>query len=422
MEGAVRCQSLQFIYKATDFGPRSCFLAARSSVGGRSLRPDGCVKRFGLISHSKQRWELGIMEKGKVRREIRGSLNSSSGPLGPLDSSSELAPLQLESPVGQFLSQILLSHPHLVPAAVDQQLEQLLTELEAEKSKEEPNSSGTELILYRRIAEVKAKERMKALGEILYALVVKKFVDAEVSLVSSMSRSSNEPDEVGHWPSLEEKFQSLHSPEAFEMIWNHLSVILGNRLEDSSSIASISKLRVGQVYAASILYGYFLKRVDQRFQLDKYMKTLPWGSEEEGQSAKRASPEAASASSPSAQVSSSSHTEELSASFSPGDFADRIKPCRLRTYVMSLDSETLQKFASVRSKEAFSITEKHTEALFGRPEVLITPQGAIDSSKEDLIKLSFSGLKRLILEAVTFGSFLWDVESYVDSRYHFVTS
>ncbi|KAI0516246.1 hypothetical protein KFK09_008918 [Dendrobium nobile] len=422
MEGAVRCQSLQFIYKATDFGPRSCFLAARSSVGGRSLRRDGCVKRFGLISHNKKRGELGFMEKGKVRREIRGSLNSSSGPLGPLDSSSELAPLQLESPVGQFLSQILLSHPHLVPAAVDQQLEQLLTELEAEKRKEEPNSSGTELILYRRIAEVKAKERMKALGEILYALVVKKFVDAEVSLVSSMSQSSNEHDEVDHWPSLEEKFQTLHSPEAFEMIRNHLSVILGNRLEDSSSIASISRLRVGQVYAASVLYGYFLKRVDQRFQLDKYMKTLPWGSEEEGQSAKAASTEAAApASSPSAQV-SSSHPEELSASFSHGGFADRIKPCRLRTYVMSLDSETLQKFASVRSKEAFSITEKHTEALFGRPEVFITPQGAIDSSKDDLIKLSFSGLKRLILEAVTFGSFLWDVESYVDSRYHFVTS
>ncbi|CAF2047751.1 unnamed protein product [Brassica rapa] len=27
---------------------------------------------------------------------------------------------------------------------------------------------------------------------------------------------------------------------------------------------------------------------------------------------------------------------------------------------------------------------------------------------------------RLLLEAVTFGSFLWDVESHVDSRYHFV--
>jgi hypothetical protein len=29
------------------------------------------------------------------------------------------------------------------------------------------------------------------------------------------------------------------------------------------------------------MYGYFLKRVDQRFQLEKTMKSLPWGSEDE---------------------------------------------------------------------------------------------------------------------------------------------
>jgi hypothetical protein len=34
--------------------------------------------------------------------------------------------------------------------------------------------------------------------------------------------------------------------------------------------------------------------------------------------------------------------------------------------------------------------------------------------------ISFGGMKRLVLEAVTFGSFLWDVESHVDARYHFV--
>ncbi|XP_020596030.1 UV-B-induced protein At3g17800, chloroplastic-like [Phalaenopsis equestris] len=412
MEAAACYQSLHFS-KATDFVPRPCFLAARSSFDSKSLCSDGFVKRFCLISQNKQRERITILTNGKLRREVRASSNSSSR---PLESSSELAPLQLESPVGQFLSQILVSHPHLVPAAVDQQLEQLLTELEAEKSQEESNSSGTELILYRRIAEVKAKERKNALGEILYALVVQKFVDSDVSLVSSMPKSSKEPNEVAHWPSLEEKFQSLHSPEAFEMVKNHLSVILGNRLEDSSSIASINKLRVGQVYAASILYGYFLKRMDQRFQLDKSMKTLPFGSEEERESAKGCAKEALMG------AESVSSPEELSATFSPGGFADRIKPCRLRTYVMSLDSETLQRFASVRSKEAFSIFEKHTEALFERPEIVITPQGAIDYSKEELIKLSFSGLKRLILEAVTFGSFLWDVESYVDSRYHFVIS
>ena len=63
-------------------------------------------------------------------------------------SDAPIAPLQLESPIGQFLSQILLSHPHLVPAAVEKQLEQLQTDRDAEKN-EEPSASGTDIVLYR---------------------------------------------------------------------------------------------------------------------------------------------------------------------------------------------------------------------------------------------------------------------------------
>ncbi|KAF7846694.1 hypothetical protein BT93_L3907 [Corymbia citriodora subsp. variegata] len=119
-----------------------------------------------------------------------------------------------------------------------------------------------------------------------------------------------------------------------------------------------------------------------------------------------------------------SHPEvsSWSGSMSPGGFGSGIKPSRLRTYVMSFDGDTLQRYATIRSKEAVSIIEKHTEALFGRPEIVITPEGTVDSSRDELIKISFGGLKRLVLEAVTFGSFLWDVESFVDSRYHFVTN
>lgn len=70
----------------------------------------------------------------------------------PSDSGSSeahIAPLQLESPIGKFLSQILASHPHLVPAAAEQQLEQLQTAREADKEKEQPSASGTDLVLYR---------------------------------------------------------------------------------------------------------------------------------------------------------------------------------------------------------------------------------------------------------------------------------
>ncbi|KAL0383295.1 UNVERIFIED_CONTAM: UV-B-induced protein, chloroplastic [Sesamum calycinum] len=361
-------------------------------VGSRSLLSNSWIRQRPSISHMK----LGNRKVDFVTRKrtaIRASMQpSDSGSAAPI------APLQLESPIGQFLSQILVSHPHLVPAAVEQQLEQLQTDRDAEKEKEEPAASGTELVLYRRIAEVKANERRKALEEILYALVVQKFMDANVSLIPTITPSS--PDNSGRvdsWPSQDDKLESLHSPEAYEMIQNHLALILGNRLGDSNSVAQISKLRVGQVYAASVIDHIEQVIADDRKPSSDY------------------SNESLRNSQPHPEVSS------WSGGLGGGVFGG-IKPSRLRTYVMSFDGETLQRYATIRSKEAISIIEKHTEALFGRAEMVITPEGAVDSSKDELIKISFGGLRRLVLEAVTFGSFLWDVESYVDSRYHFVAN
>ncbi|KAJ0533925.1 hypothetical protein HanOQP8_Chr09g0320901 [Helianthus annuus] len=288
-----------------------------------------------------------------------------------------IAPLQLESPIGQFLTQILVSHPHLVPSAVDQQqLEQLQTDRDAQEQNEEPSTETTDLVLYKRIAEVKANERKKALEEIFCALVVRKFMDANVSLVPSITPSPPT------YPAQDDKLELLHSPEALEMIQNHLALILGNRAGEASSIAEISKLRVSQVYAASVMYGYFLKRVDQ---LEKSTKVLPEGID-------RADSNIRQQASGDERVPSSHPKSLLGQQSNTGGFD---------------------------KKEAVSIIEKHTEALFGKPEIVITP---VDFSKDEVIKISFGGLRRLVLEAVTFGSFLWDVESYVDSRYHFVAN
>ncbi|KAK2385701.1 UV-B-induced protein, chloroplastic [Trifolium repens] len=337
-----------------------------------------------------------------------------------------VAPLQFQSPIGQFLSQILINHPHLVPAAVDQQLHQLQSDRDADQQTQDPPPTTpptTDLVLYRRIAEVKANERRTALEEILYTLVVQKFMDANISLIPSIT-----PDPSGRvdsWSNQDVgKLERLHSLEAYEMIQNHLSLILGNRAGgDLSSVAQISKLRVGQVYAASVMYGYFLKRIDQRFQLEKSMKLLPNAPDE---SSVRQTIMDDSATPGSSEVDTSqviSHPEVSTwpgGDINPGGFGYGIKPTTLRNYVMSFDGDTLQRYATIRSREAVSIIEKHTEALFGRPEMAITPEGAIDYSKDENIKISFGGLRRLVLEAVTFGCFLWDVESYVDSRYHFV--
>ncbi|OIT30575.1 PREDICTED: UV-B-induced protein At3g17800, chloroplastic-like [Nicotiana attenuata] len=418
---------------ATAFGSAFsvCYKPTKASLGGSDfvrfgsqfrLSPSG-IKLYPSISHVKLSNKKAAFSSRKCT-----SIRASQSPSESGRSAAPIAPLQLESPVGQFLSQILTSHPHLVPAAVDQQLEQLQTERDSEQQKEEPSATGTDIVLYRRIAEVKANDRKKALEEILYALVVQKFMDANVSLVPAVSPPSSEPSgRVDTWPSQDDKFERLHSAEANEMIQNHLALILGSRLGDHSAVAQISKLRVGQVYAASVMYGYFLKRVDQRFQLEKTMKVLPQGVDDEDSSIRQVGGEeirSGDRSDTSFRV-TQSHPELSSwsaGSASSGGFGHGIKPSRLRNYVMSFDGETLQRYATIRSKEAIGIIEKHTEALFGRPEIVITPQGTVDSSKDELLKISFGGLRRLVLEAVTFGSFLWDVESYVDSRYHFVAN
>ncbi|XP_012081284.1 UV-B-induced protein At3g17800, chloroplastic isoform X2 [Jatropha curcas] len=413
------------ICRPTSSVGRPLFLAASPPDSLRfSISYHFPVKHSYSVSYGKSGRNKRVGFGSRRCTVVKASSSSSSSPSSDSGGSlAPIAPLQMESPIGQFLSQILMSHPHLVPAAVEQQLEQLQTDRDADKEKEEPSVTGTDLVLYRRIAEVKANERKKALEEILYALVVQKFMDANVSLTPTIAPSSaDESDRVDTWPGQDEKLKQLHSPEAYEMIQNHLALILGNKIGDSTTVAQISKLRVGQVYAASVMYGYFLKRVDQRFQLEKSMKILPNVMDEEDDNLQQAAmQDMKSSGGEDAFEAMSSHPEGLSAGgISPGGFGHGVRASRLRSYVMSFDGETLQRYATIRSKEAVSIIEKHTEALFGRPEIVITPQGTVDSSKDELMKISFGGLKRLVLEAVTFGSFLWDVESYVDSRYHFV--
>ncbi|KAJ0264331.1 UV-B-induced protein [Hirschfeldia incana] len=401
--------------KTSDNGAGSMFLTASGpgftrSGPGRQLRFR--QNAFARFSRPLQSSSAKTRRSVVVRAAASDDASSSSA-------AKPIAPLQLQSPAGQFLSQILVTHPHLVPAAVEQQLEQLQTDRDSEgQNKDASSVPGTDIVLYRRIAELKENERRRTLEEILYALVVQKFMEANVSLVPSITPSSSDPSgRVDTWPTKADKLEKLHSSEMYEMIHNHLALILGPRMGDLASVAQISKLRVGQVYAASVMYGYFLKRVDQRFQLEKSMKILPGSVSDDGS---KTSVEQQPENVTFQAVSSHPEVGSFAGGVSAKGFGSEIKPSRLRTYVMSFDSETLQRYATIRSREAVGIIEKHTEALFGKPEIVISPDGTVDSSKDEQIKISFGGMKRLVLEAVTFGSFLWDVESHVDARYHFV--
>ncbi|XP_073111645.1 UV-B-induced protein At3g17800, chloroplastic isoform X3 [Elaeis guineensis] len=302
------------------------------------------------------------------------------------------------------------THPHLLPAAIDQQLERLQSDRDAEK--EETPPATQDLLLYRRIAEVKAKERQKALEEIIYCLIVQKFMDNDISMIPAISPSSDPNSEVHYWPNQEHKLEAIHSPDALEMIQSHLTLILGERaVGPLNAIVQISKLKLGKLYAASIMYGYFLKRVDQRFQLERTMKTLPTDTRQQ-RVFDDLKPNPLWDLESMVQISSDDD----------GSDGEDSKSYRLRSYVMYLDAEALQRYATIRSKESISLIEKQTQALFGRPDIRIAEDGSLDTSNDELVGITFSGLTMLVLEAVAFGSFLWEAESYVESKYHFVTN
>lgn len=274
---------------------------------------------------------------------------------------------------------------------------------------------------FRRIAEVKEKERRKALEEIIYCLIIQKFMDKDILMIPKISETSESIAPLDSWPNQEHKLESVHSPEAFEMIQSHLSLVLGERLVGPlDTVVQMSKIKLGKLYAASIMYGYFLKRVDERFQLERTMKTLTDGLSKDQVSFDDPVP-----------------TKQLwdpdslirvfpddGGESDGGNFMNtgEGKSYRLRSYVMYLDAETLQRYATIRSKEAISLIEKQTQALFGRPDIRIAEDGSIDTSNDEVLAITFTGLTMLVLEAVAFGSYLWVAESYVESKYHFVKS
>lgn len=273
----------------------------------------------------------------------------------------------------------------------------------------------------RRIAEVKEKERQKILEEILYCLIVQKFVDNEISMIPKIMETSDPTGRVDFWPNQEQKLESVHSPEAFEMIQSHLSLVLGDRVVGPlSTIVQISKIKLGKLYAASIMYGYFLRRVDQRFQLERTMKTLPEDFEKEQGRFDEPNP-GKQLWDPDSLIRIPPDDDDGGDGGGYMDIGEG-KPYRLRSYVMYLDAETLQRYATLRSKEAISLIEKQTQALFGRPDIKILDDGSLDTSNHEVVSITFSGLTMLVLEAVAFGSFLWDAESYVESKYHFLKS
>ncbi|KAK3141634.1 hypothetical protein QOZ80_4BG0336430 [Eleusine coracana subsp. coracana] len=383
---------------------------ACSSSSSCGIRPRAAVESSRLFCKGfpcRIPSKAGFQIQNYRTRTLKAKARKEAG-----DGYTRLAPLQFETPSGQLLAQILQSHPHLLPVTVDQQLENLQSEKDAQN---EEASKVPQDLLYKRIAEVKEKERQNALEEILYCWIVYKFMENDVSMTPALSSGGGPVQDISLLPNQENKLQSIHSLDAFEMIQNHLNLIMGEKMAvPLDTVVEISNLNLGKLYAASIMYGYFLKRVDERFQLEKTMKTLPPSPKQKIIFENNLQPNPFWDMESLVQITPDG--EEISLD------DEESNPNKLRSYVSSLDADTLQRYATIRSKEAVSLIEKQTQALFGRPDIKVLDDGTVNAKDGKVITITFTELTHLVLEAAAFGSFLWEAESYVESKYHFVNS
>ncbi|KAJ6729035.1 hypothetical protein OIU85_020004 [Salix viminalis] len=271
------------------------------------------------------------------------------------------------------------------------------------------NNSVSLLLSARRIAELKEGECRVAVEDVMYMLVLYKFSEIRVPLVPKLSRCIyNGRLEIR--PSKDWELESIHSFEVLEMVREHVSTVIGLKancsVADSWATTEVQKCRIGRVYAASILYGYFLKSASLRHHLD-WCLALPHQDIHLGHRTTLQYPE----SQPSYGMKNLvfGHMSNKQ-SESQGTRLDRPKSEleKLKCYMMGFDSDTLHRCAKLKSEEAVNLIEKHSCALFGDEKT-----GVLEN--DEVILTSFSSLKRLVLEAVAFGCFLWDTEEYVNS-------
>jgi len=342
-------------------------------------------------------------EKAKASR-ARAAMRA-----GSLPEKWKAGPAEVYTGLAQKSFYLMKENPLLFDMTVDEELEKLQVEREDEEKEKkglEANAKEDTLALRRRIEEVKMSDRIRAVTELLYLKVCRKFQQLQVPLIPQLQEGGDV--RFGN-VDLKGLTTDIYSADALELVRDHLFRIIGQQGGNPSfaggmGVVQIALFQAGQVYAMSAMFGYYLRRVDQRYQLEKLAGTFgAWGE----------APEATS--NPFSQ--------------DPGA-ADSLK-----AYISSFGPDEVQSMWAVTSAEAQMAMEMQVTALFGDlralKEKLVNALGMVNSPEEATMKLeqaikskeveslriTSDDLRRLVLEAVAFGSLLNDSEKQFDSIY-----
>ncbi|KAK1426925.1 hypothetical protein QVD17_15605 [Tagetes erecta] len=308
--------------------------------------------------------------------------------------SSLNTPIEPVTPAGRFLSSVLLNERKLFHDAVAETLEKLVADVDEAYARRALTDGSSEACLHRRIAELKKHECKTAVEDVMYMLILYKFTELKVHIIPRLSKCIyNSRLEI--LPSKDWELESIHSFEILEMVRDHLTSVIGwtsdFSVTDSWATTKIKRANLFRIYTSSVLFGYFLKSATLRHQLEMTLydpidnmifnsykcgrKNLVFG-----------------------------HTHNKIPTSSRFDFQKKRE--KLSSYLMGFAPDSLAKCAQPNSKEALNLITKHSVALFG------------DVESEEVISTSFATLRRFILEAIAFGSFLWDAEEYVKNVYN----
>ncbi|KAF8094620.1 hypothetical protein N665_0358s0002 [Sinapis alba] len=278
--------------------------------------------------------------------------------------SSLNAPLKPRTVQGRFLRGLLLNKRHLFHYAAADELRLLADNREAALARMSLSFGSYEACLHRRIAQMKERYCKTAVQEIMYMLIVYKYSEIRVPLAPKLSRCIHN-GRLEIWPKKDRELESIHSCDALELIKEHVNAVIGLRVNSClNEKTQIQKLHLKKVYVDSIFCGYFLKSASLRHQLECSLPDLHGSAH--------------------GHVPTKEH---------------------LRHYITRFDNETMQRCTRPRTEEARNLIKKQCLALFGTEE------------SDETIVASYSSVKRLVLEAVAFGTFLWDTELYVDGAY-----
>jgi len=362
-----------------------------------------------------------------------------------------LAPSAPRSPVGELAAYYLQMQPHLFEDAVDSQFKILQEAKEAQQQQQEQQNGGgavaalssMDLTLNKRMAEVRRVEQMIAVEDLLYICILERFQRIGVDLLPRV-----EPIQESA-TTLKALTEGVHSMEAIQLVKEHILSVLGPAaMALPDTLIKMSKLQAAQVYAASTMFGYFLRKVDSRFQLAKSLGVLPESPEDAVHRLEKlfsmaddmersGDPDTASNSKEGDNngTASSSSSSSPPSSSSSSSLTQKPKSA-LRQYVETFDQTVLQEMARLVTVEGSALIERQTKALFGNvkqlqqemqkavgqdatsmDELMQRVQQAVGDGSVSSVTISVGTQRRLVLEAVAYGCFLRDVEGDVDGRY-----